>query len=162
MQDFFHVYFNVSVLTMGHAYVKRAFKEAGTLFERISLLDHKLMGLQPNPYSLSFWRYLNKINFLRVRQEGRCEYSFNSMTTILLWAQHESAGTVKSLWRGQESLYVKRHNNVNPCFWNYVHFTLEFFRWQKFVFSSPVMQTLQLHESKKYYSSNGMSISLHH
>jgi hypothetical protein len=54
MKDFFDVYLNVSVLTKGHAYVKGAFKEAGTLFERISLIDQKLMELQPNLYLLSF------------------------------------------------------------------------------------------------------------
>jgi hypothetical protein len=162
MQDFFRMYLNVSLLTKGHAYVKRAFKEAGTLFERISLLEHKLMGLQPNPISLNFWRYLNKINCLRVRQGDRCEYSFNSMTTTLLWAQLESAEIVKSLWRWQESLYVKRHENLNPCFLNYVHFTLELFRGGTFVSSSPIMQTLQRYESKKYYSSYGMSISINH
>ena len=156
MQYFFHVYLKVSALTSGHAYVKGAFEKAGALLERISLLDHKLTGLQPNPYSLSFWRYLNKINSLRVRQEGRCEYSFNSMTTILLWAQLASADIVKRLWRGQESLYAKRHDNVNLCFGNYVHFTLELVRWQRFVFSSPKMQTLQRYESKKYYSWKGM------
>jgi len=149
MQDFFHVYLNVSVLNKGHAYVKWAFKEAAVLFERVSLLDHKLMGLQPNPYLLSFWRYFNKINCLRMRQEGRCEYSFHSMTAILLWAQFDSAEIVKILWCEQERLYVKMHDNVNSCFWNYVHFTLQLFRWQKFVFLSPVMPTLQRYESKK-------------
>jgi len=160
MHNFFHVYLNISVLNKGHANVKGTFKEAGALFERISPLDHKLMGLQPNPFLLNFWRYFNKINWLRMRQECRSKYSFNSVTTILLRAQLDSAEIVKI--RGQESLYVKRHDNVNPCFWNYVHFTLELFRWQKFVFSSPVMQTLQRYESNKYYSSYGISISLHH
>jgi hypothetical protein len=54
MQDFFHVYLNVSVLTKGHVYVKEAFKVAKAIFERKSLLNQKLMGLQPNPYLLSF------------------------------------------------------------------------------------------------------------
>lgn len=107
MQDFFHVYLNVSALTKVHAYVRVAFKGAGALFERISLLDHNLMGSQPNPFFIKFLKLFKKINCLQVWQEGRCEYSFNSMTTILLWAQLDSTDTVKSLWRGQESLYVK-------------------------------------------------------
>lgn len=51
-----------------------------------------------------------------MRQEGRCEYSFNFMTTILLRAQLDSAEVVKIEWHEQESLYVKRHDNANHRF----------------------------------------------